>query len=84
MFNGLIDSTQVQPRRHSSFTNSGGITHRRRIEQDIAAERMQQWMRHNEEYQSQMREYYRQQEEWWQAERAQEREAMQVSIIVNS
>jgi hypothetical protein len=31
-----------------------------------------------------MNEYYRQQEEWRQAERAQEREAMQVSIIVNS
>jgi hypothetical protein len=31
-----------------------------------------------------MNEYYRQQEEWRQAERAQEPEAMQVSIIVNS
>jgi hypothetical protein len=51
MFNGLIDSTQVQPWRHSLFTSSGGTTHRRRMEQDIAAERMQQWMRQNEEYQ---------------------------------
>jgi hypothetical protein len=31
-----------------------------------------------------MHEYYRQQEERQQVERAQEREAMQVSIIVNS
>jgi hypothetical protein len=64
MFNGLIDLTQEQPQRHSSFTSSGGITHRRCTEQDITAERMQQWMRQNEEYQLQMHEYYRQQEEW--------------------
>jgi hypothetical protein len=38
----------------------------------------------DKEYQLQMHEYYRQQEERRQAERAQEREAMQVSIIVNS
>jgi hypothetical protein len=62
MFNGLINSTQVQPQRHSLFTSSGGTTHRRRTEQDIATERIQ-WMRQNEEYQLQMHEYYRQQEE---------------------
>jgi hypothetical protein len=84
MFNGLIDSTEVQPRRHSSFTSSGGTTHRRHTEQDIVAERMQQWMRQIEEYQLQMHEYYRQQEERRQAQRAQEWEVMQVSIIVNS
>jgi hypothetical protein len=31
-------------------------------EQDIAAEKMQQWMRQHEEYNLQMHEYYRQQE----------------------
>jgi hypothetical protein len=50
MFNGLIDSTQVHPQRRSSSRSSGGRTHRRRTEQDIAAEKMQQWMRQNEEY----------------------------------
>jgi hypothetical protein len=33
------------------------------MKQDIAAEKMQQWMRQNEECQLQMHEYYRQQEE---------------------
>jgi hypothetical protein len=60
MFNGLIDSTQVQPRRRSSSRSSGGSTHRRRTKQDIAAEKMQQWMRQNAEYNLQMHEYYRQ------------------------
>jgi hemerythrin superfamily protein len=30
------------------------------MEQDIAADTMQQWMRQNEEYNLQMREYYKQ------------------------
>jgi hypothetical protein len=68
MFNGLIDLTQLQHRRHASFTSSGGTSHRHRTEQDIAAERMQQWMRQNEDYQLQMYEYYRQQEERRQVE----------------
>jgi hypothetical protein len=84
MFNGLINSTQVQPRRRSSSRSSGGSTHRRRTEQDIAAEKMQQWMRQNEEYNLQMHEYYRQRDEQRDIERAQERDALQVSMIVNN
>jgi hypothetical protein len=60
MFNGLIDSTQVQPQRESSSRSSGGSTLRRRTEQDIAAEKMKQWMGQNEEYNMQIHEYYRQ------------------------
>jgi hypothetical protein len=41
MFNNLIDSTQVQPRRGSSSTSLGGSTLHRRTEQDIAAKKMQ-------------------------------------------
>jgi hypothetical protein len=41
IFNGLIDSTQVQLQRWSS-SSSGGSTHRRRTEQDIATKKMQQ------------------------------------------
>jgi hypothetical protein len=63
MFNGLIDSTQVQPQRRSSSRSLGCSTHRCRIEQDIAAEKMQHWMRQNEEYNLQMHEYYKQREE---------------------
>jgi hypothetical protein len=59
MFNSLIDSTQVQPRRRSLSKSSGGSTHRRRTKQDIAVEKKQQWMRQNEEYNLQMHEYYR-------------------------
>jgi hypothetical protein len=84
MFNGLIDSTQVQPRRWSSSRSSGGSTHCRHTEQDIAAEKMQQWMRQNAEYNLQMHEYYKQWEEQREVERAQEREALQVSMIVNN
>ncbi len=40
----------------------------------------QQWMRQNAEYNLQMHEYYKQRE----VERAQEREALQVSMIVNN
>jgi hypothetical protein len=50
MFNGLIDSTQVQPRRGSSSRSSGDSTLRRHTEEDIAVEQLQQWMRQNEEY----------------------------------
>jgi molybdopterin-biosynthesis enzyme MoeA-like protein len=84
MFNGLIDSTQVQPQRGSSSRSSGGSTHRRCTEQDIAAEEMEQWMRQNEEYNLQMHEYYRQREEQWDASMAQQPEALQVSMIVNN
>jgi hypothetical protein len=50
MFNGLINSTEVQTRRRSSSRCSGGSTHRRRMEQDIANEMMEQQLRENEEY----------------------------------
>jgi hypothetical protein len=60
MFNGLIDSTQVQPRRGSSSRSSGGSTRCRRTEQDIANEKMEQRLRENEEYNLQVQEYYRQ------------------------
>jgi hypothetical protein len=64
--------------------SSGGSTHCRRTKQDIAAEKMQQWMRQNAEYNLQMHEYYKQREEQREVERAQEREALQVSMIVNN
>jgi hypothetical protein len=60
MFNDLIDSTQVQPQRRSSSRSLGGSTHHCCMEQDIAADTMQQWMRQNEEYNLQMHEYYKQ------------------------
>jgi hypothetical protein len=50
IFNRLIDSTQVQPRRGSSSRSSGGSTCRRRTKQDIANEKMEQRLRENEEY----------------------------------
>jgi hypothetical protein len=50
MFNGLIDSTQVQPQRRSLSRSLGGTTHCRRMEHDIAIDKMRQWMRQNEEY----------------------------------
>jgi hypothetical protein len=50
MFNGLIDSTQVQHRRGSSSRSSGGSTYRRCTEQDIVNEKMEQRLRENEEY----------------------------------
>jgi hypothetical protein len=50
MFIGLIDSTQVQPRRGSSSRSSNGSTRRRRTKQDIANEKMEQQLRENEEY----------------------------------
>jgi hypothetical protein len=60
MFNGLINSTEVQPRRRSSSRSSGGSTHRHHTEQDIANEKMEQQLRKNEEYHLQVQEYYRQ------------------------
>jgi hypothetical protein len=60
MFNGLIDSTQVQPWRGSLSRSSGGSTHRHHIEQDIANEKMEKRLRENEEDNLQMQEYYRQ------------------------
>jgi hypothetical protein len=50
MFNGLIDSTQVQPQRGSSFRSSGGSINRCCTKQDIANEKMEQQLRENEEY----------------------------------
>jgi hypothetical protein len=63
MFNGLIDLTQMQPRRGSSSRSSGGSTQHRCMEQDIANEKMEQRLRENEEYNLQVPEYYRQREE---------------------
>jgi hypothetical protein len=63
MFNGLIDSTQVQLGRGSLSRNSGGSTRRRHTEQDIGNEKMEQRLRENEEYNLQVQEYYRQREE---------------------
>jgi aminoglycoside N3'-acetyltransferase len=53
MFNGLIDSTQVQ-------LGLGGSTHLHRMEQDITNEKMEQRLRENKEYNLQVQEYYRQ------------------------
>jgi hypothetical protein len=80
MFNGLMDSTQVQPQRQSSSRSLGGSTHRHRTEQDIATEKMQQWMGQNKEYNLHMHKYYKQRD----VKRAQERGALQVSMIMNS
>jgi hypothetical protein len=84
MFNGLINSTQVQPQRESSSRSSGGSTLRRRTVQDIAAEKMKQWMGQNEEYNMQIHEYYRQWEVQQDAVMAQQHEALQVGTIVNN
>jgi hypothetical protein len=59
-FNGLIDLTQVQPRRGSSSRSSGGSTHHRRTEQDNVNKKMEHRLRENEEYNLQIQEYYRQ------------------------
>jgi hypothetical protein len=48
MFNGLIDSTQVQRGRGSSSRSSGGSTRCCRTEQEIATEKMDQRLRENE------------------------------------
>jgi hypothetical protein len=60
MFNGLIDLTQVQLGKGSSSRSSGGSTHRRCTEQDIANEKMKQRLRENEDYHLQVQEYYMQ------------------------
>jgi hypothetical protein len=41
MFNGLIDSTELQPQRGSSSRSSGGSIHRCRTDQDIVNEKME-------------------------------------------
>jgi hypothetical protein len=84
MFNGLIDSTQVQPQRGSSSRSSGGSTCRRHTEQDIANEKMEQRLRENEEYNLQVQEYSRQQEEQQDVAFVQQQVALQVSMIVNN
>jgi hypothetical protein len=84
MFNGLIDSTQVKPQKGSLSMSSGGSTHRRRTEQDIANEKMEQRLRENKEYNLHVQEYYRQHEEQRDAAFAQQQEALQVSMIVNN
>jgi hypothetical protein len=76
MFNGLIDSTQVQPWRGSSSRSSGGSTCRRRTEQDIANEKMEQWLRESEEYNLQVQKYYMQREEQRDTIFAQQQEAL--------
>jgi hypothetical protein len=58
MFNGLVNSTQVKPWRGSLSRSSSGSTRRRRTEQDIANEKVEQRLRENEEYNLQMQEYY--------------------------
>jgi hypothetical protein len=80
MFNGLIDSTEVQTQRGSLSRSSGGSTHRRRMEQYIANERMEQRLRENEEYNLQVQEYCRQRDTAF----AQQHAALQVSMIVNN
>jgi hypothetical protein len=59
MFNGLIDSTQVQPQSGSSSRSSGGCTQRRCMKQDIVSEKMEQQLREDEKYNLQVQEYYR-------------------------
>jgi hypothetical protein len=54
MFNRLIDSNQVKPQRGPSSGSLGGSICRHRTEQDIANEKMEQWLRENEEYDLQM------------------------------
>jgi hypothetical protein len=84
MFNGLIDLTQVQPQRESSSRSSGGSTCHRRTKQDIVNEKMEQWVRKNEEYNMQMQEYYREREEQRDAAFAQQQATLQVSMTVNN
>jgi hypothetical protein len=48
MFNGLINSTEVQAQRGSSSRSSGGSTCHHRMEQDIVNEGMEQQLRENE------------------------------------
>jgi hypothetical protein len=60
MFNGLIDSTQLQPQRGSSSRSLGGSTHHHRMKQDIANKKIEQQLRENEEYNLQVQEYYMQ------------------------
>jgi hypothetical protein len=80
MFNGLIDSTEVWALRGSSFRSSGGSTRSRLMEQDIMNERMEQWLRENEEYNLQMQEYYSQRKEQWDTTFAQQQLGLQVSM----
>jgi hypothetical protein len=80
MFNGLIDSTQVQLGKGSSSKSSGGRTRRCRTEQDIMNEKMEKRLSENEEYNLYVQEYYRHQDTTF----AQQQVALQVSMIVNN
>jgi hypothetical protein len=80
MFNGLINSIQVQPQRGSSSRSSDGSTHRCRMEQDIVNEKMERWLRENKDYNLQMQEDYRQRDTTF----AQQQSALQVSMIMNN
>jgi hypothetical protein len=83
MFNGLINSTQVQHGRGSSSISLGGSTCRCRMGQDIANGKMEQRLRENEEHHLQVQEYYRQREEQQDVAFAQQQVVLQVSMIVN-
>jgi hypothetical protein len=84
MFNGLINSTQMQPQRGSSSRSSSGSTRHRHTKQDIANEKMEQRLRENEEYNLQVQKYYRRREEHRDATFAQQQEALQVNMIMNN
>ena len=76
MFNGMIDSSEVRASLGSSSQSSGGSIRRRRTEQDIANERMEQRLRAQEEYNKQMHEYNKQMHEFF----AQREQMFQVSM----
>jgi hypothetical protein len=60
MFNGLIDSIQVQLGRESLSRSSDGSTRCCHTEQYITNKKMEQRLRENKEYNLQVQEYYRQ------------------------
>jgi hypothetical protein len=70
----------MRAHRGSSSRRSGDSTRRRRIEQDIANERMEQWIRENKEYNLQLQEYYMQWEEQRDVAFVQQLEALQLSM----
>jgi hypothetical protein len=50
MFNGISNTTKMRAQRGSTSKSSSGSNRHHRTEQDIANERMEQWLRENEEY----------------------------------